>query len=120
MALTITSYFILALLSILIVVFVGRSLIKSTLDAYDASVEEKLFVYGFTGLAIVVLLASLIKTGGQTIHITLVVFAFLIAIANKQSIRFRLKSGLLLPNKKNVLKGLFVISSLLILSLIHI
>ena len=29
-----------------------------------------------------------------------------IAIANKQSIRFRLKSGLLLPNKKNVLKGL--------------
>ena len=86
MALTITSYFILALLSILIVVFVGRSLIKSTIDAYDASVEEKLFVYGFTGLTIVVLVASLIKTGGQTIHIILVVFAFLIAIANKQSI----------------------------------
>ena len=114
MALTITSYFILALLSILIVVFMGRSSIKSTLDAYDASVEEKLFVYGFTGLTIVVLVASLIKTGGQTIHIILVVFAFLIAIANKQSIRFRLKSGLLLPNKKNVSKGLFVISSLLI------
>ena len=114
MALTITSYFMLALLSILIVVFVGRSLMKSTLDLHDANVEEKLFVYGFTGLIFLVLVASLIKTGGQTIHITFLLFALLVAIPNKKSIRFRLNSGLLLPDKKSLLKGSFVLSSVLV------
>ena len=99
MIFTVLLYFILAVLSSFGTVLVGWVLIRSTTSIQLESTEQKVFIYGIVGIGALVTFVSLVKTGGQTVQIALLLFVLILAIVNRRVIKLDLSNLKSMPSR---------------------
>ena len=99
MIFTVLMYFILAVLFSLGTVLVGWVLIRSTTSVQLESTEQKVFIYGIVGIGALATFVSLVKTGGQTIQVALLLFVLILAIVNRKAIKLDLNNLKSMPSR---------------------
>ncbi len=98
---TLLIYLAIGLPTLLIVLGTGRFIVR-LFDQTEIPTEWKIFRYGLAGLLTLVSLVAIIRTGGQTVFITIPLFTCGIWMLRRKTIQVDFSNALVLPGKNQL------------------